>query len=59
VQGAVHATVKLAVPVIGAIGSLNAAETAPLMDTPTAWFKGVTAVTVGAAGMMPVVNFQT
>src|SRR4029077_1516528 len=46
-QGAVQVTVKLAAPVIGAMGSLKAAVTESLIGTPTALLAGVTAVTVG------------
>ena len=58
-QGAAQVTVKLAAPVIGAIGSLNAAVTAVLITTPTALLTGATAVTVGAIGVEPVVNCHT
>ncbi len=51
----VQVTVKLAAPVSGAIGSLNAARTGVLMPTPVALLTGTTAVTVGGAA---VVNCQ-
>jgi hypothetical protein len=50
VQDPVQVTVKLAAPVIGAIGSLKeAAMTGLLVATPVALLAGVTAVTVGAS----------
>jgi hypothetical protein len=55
-QGAAQVTVKLAAPVIGAIGSLNAAATALFIPTPVAVLTGATAVTVGATGIETVVN---
>ena len=58
-QGAAQVRVKLAAPVIGAMGSLNIAATETLSDTPTALLTGATAVTVGGAGVVPVVNRQT
>jgi hypothetical protein len=47
-QGAAQVNLKLAAPVIGAIGSLSVAVTAVLTDTSTALLSGVTAVTIGA-----------
>src|SRR5580704_8518743 len=52
-HGAAQVTVKLAAPLIGAIGSLNAAATAVLIPTPVAVLTGATAVTVGAIGAAP------
>jgi hypothetical protein len=50
-QGDAQVNVKLALPVIGFIGSLKAATiSVVLIGTPVALLSGVTAVTVGGAG---------
>jgi hypothetical protein len=66
VQGAAQLTVKLALPVMAAMGSLKAALIRALLRaTPVALATGVTAVTVGATGGItgvapsPVVKRQT
>src|ERR1700733_2353853 len=43
-------SLKLAAPVIGAMGSLNSAVTAVLIGTPVAVLTGATAVTAGGSG---------
>jgi hypothetical protein len=53
-QGAAQVTVKLAAPLIGAIGSLNVAVTVVVTGTPVALLRGVTAVTIGASVATPV-----
>ena len=58
-QGAAQDTEKLAVPVIEAIGSLNAAVIAVLRGTPDAPLTGATAVTVGTSDLEPVVKCHT
>jgi hypothetical protein len=52
-HGAAQVTVKLAAPLIGAIGSLNVAVTVVATGTPTALLRGVTAVTIGASVATP------
>ena len=59
VHGAAQATVKLAVPLSGAIGSLKVTASEALTGTPAALSIGVTAVTVGASGTTPVVKCHT
>ena len=58
-QGVAQVSVKLAAPVIAAIGSLNVAATVVARDTPVAPAGGVTAVTIGASELEPVVKCHT
>jgi hypothetical protein len=55
-HGAAQVTLKLAAPLIGAIGSLNVAATVVLTGTPAALLRGATAVTIGASVATPVPN---